>query len=204
MGNDTIWSPDTFEGDMNFEQNEQSDADKKLVAIFFKGTIKNETKSVNEGRPIFDGVDLIRIIAPGTRDTFVGDATPDYQMRFPHQWARYKANQSQDVGGTPLTQVPWLTPEQIAEFHAMHVKTVEHLAGMPDAVAQKFMGFHQIRERAQRYLDAAKEAAPGLKLQAELQKRDELIAQMQETIAALSAKVDAAPAGKAKAVATAG
>lgn len=193
---DVIWSPDTFEADMNFEDGQQAEADKKLVAIFFRGTIKNEPKSIEAGRPIFDGIDLIRIIVPGSRDTVVGDATPNYQRRFPNQWARYKANQSQDVAGTPLSQVPWLSPEQIAEFNAIHIKTVEHLANLPDNLVQKFMGFQGIKQRAQRYLEAASAAAPSLMLQAQLQKRDEQIAEMQATIASLVAQQAESKAAK--------
>lgn len=176
---------DELDFEMNFEQQQQSEADRKLFVIFFKGTVKNETKSIAEGRPIFDEIDLVKIMTPGSRDTFVGDATPDYQARFPQQWARYKANQSQEVGGTPLNMVPWLTIAQIEEFKAFNVRTVEGLAGMADAVAQKFMGFHEFRRKAQAFLDAAKESAPIHKMQAELQKRDDEIAQLKDTVAAL-------------------
>ena len=176
---------DELDFEMNFEQQQQSEADRKLFVIFFKGTVKNETKSIAEGRPIFDEIDLVKIMTPGSRDTFVGDATPDYQARFPQQWARYKANQSQEDGGTPLNMVPWLTVGQIEEFKAFNVRTIEGLAGMADSVAQKFMGFHEFRRKAQAYLEAAKETAPIHKMQAELQKRDDEIAQLKETVANL-------------------
>jgi hypothetical protein len=121
----------------------------------------------------------------------VGDATPDYQMRFPRQWAHFKAGTTQDLGGTPLNQLPWLTMGQIAEFNAVGVHTVEHLVNMSDAHSQKFMGHHQIKARAQAYLDAAKDSAPAIKLQAEVQKRDEQIAELTEANKTLMARLDA-------------
>lgn len=184
---------------MNFESAEQSDADKKLLVVFYKDTIKNEVKSVEAGRPIFDEIDLVKIMTPGSRDSFVGDATAEYQQRFPQQWARYKSGQSQDLAGTPLKMLPWLGMGQIAELNAVGCHTVEHLAGMSDALAQKFMGHHQIRQRAQQYLDAATSNAPLLKMEAELQKRDETIAELKSAVEALTAKANATVAAKAPA-----
>jgi len=175
---------------MNFDDSQQSDADKKLLVLFYRGTVKNEVESTNQGRPIFNGIDLVKIITPGSRDTFVGDATPDYQQRFSVQWARYKAGQDQNKGnGTPLNMLPWFSIEQIAEYNAVSVHTIEQLVSIPDSLAQKFMGFHQIKQRAQNYLDAAAEAAPTLRLQAEIEKKDSQLADQAKTIAALDERV---------------
>ena len=173
---------------MNFETNEQSEADKRLVVLFYREPIKNELKSIEAGRPIFDEIDLVKIITPGSRDTFVGDATYEYQQRFPTQWARYKAGRDQSAGsGTPLNQLPWLSIGQIAEFNAVGCYTIEQLVGMPDSLSQKFMGHHGIKQKALAYLDAATNAAPMLKLQAELDKRDEQIKALQDQMNAILA-----------------
>jgi tryptophan 2,3-dioxygenase len=84
--------------------------------------------------------------------------------------------------------LPWLSIGQIAEFQAVSCRTIEQLIGMPDAMGQKFMGFHAIKARAQTYLDAAKSAAPLLKMEAELKKRDEKIEELQTAVAALISK----------------
>jgi hypothetical protein len=185
-------STDTLDFAMNFEENQQTEADRKLFVIFYKDVIKNEVKSTEAGRPVFDEIDLIKIITPGSRDSFVGDATEQYQQRFPQQWARYKAGKSQELSGTPLNQLPWLGIGQIAEFNSVGCHTVEQLVGMPDSISQKFMGHHAIKLRAQNYLAAAKEAAPTLKMEAELKKRDEEMAQLKQTVEALSAQLAAA------------
>jgi hypothetical protein len=171
----------TIDHEINFQDNQQSEADKRLFVQFFKDAVKNEFKSREAGRPVFEEFDFIRIITPGSRDTVVHRVADGSAMalRFPIQWARYKQNLDQNVVGTPLSQVPWLSVAQVAEFNAVGCKTVEQLVGMPDNLSQKFMGHHQIKQRAQAYLDAAKDAAPMLKLQAELEKRDEQIAALQ-------------------------
>lgn len=184
-------STDVLDFALNFDASQQSEADKKLLVMFFKHLEKNEPKSVEAGRPIFDELDAIKIISPGQRDSFVGDATPEYQARFPQQWARYKAGQEQGSGsGTPLNMLPWMTQAQVAEFKAFSVTTVEQLVGMPDSVSQRFMGHHQIKQRAQAYLDAAKEQAPAMRLTAELEKRDETISQQAEQLAVLKARLE--------------
>ena len=71
-------STEEYDAALNFEDNQQSEADKKLLAIFYRDLIKNEQKSIDAGRPVFDEIDAIKIITPGSRDTFVGDATLQY------------------------------------------------------------------------------------------------------------------------------
>lgn len=180
-------STDTLDFALNFEDSQQSEADKKLLVVFYRDTIKNESKSIEAGRPIFDEIDLVKIITPGSRDSFIGDATPEYQARFPQQWQRYKAGKDQMMSGTPLNQLPWMTSAQIAEFNAVGCHTIEQLVGMPDSLSQKFMGHHQIKQKAQVYLDAAAGMAPTMKLQAELEKRDQQIAHLQSQIDAMLA-----------------
>lgn len=181
-------STDTLDFAMNFDDGQQSEADKKLLVIFYQDVQKNEIKSTEQGRPIFDEIDVIKIISPGQRDSFVGLADEQYQQRFPTQWARYKAGRDQGEGsGTPLSMLPWMSMSAVAEFKAMNCHTIEQLVGMPDSVSQRFMGHHQLKQRAQAYLDAAKDAAPLMKLNAELEKRDEQIAQLQTQVNAMLA-----------------
>lgn len=182
-------STETLDHDMDFTDAQQSEADKRLYVTFFKDAVKNAAASVEAGRPIFEERDFIKIITPGSRDSMVAPVREgdSYTERFPAQWSRYKRNQDQNVSGTPLSQLPWMTVSQVAEFNAVGCKTAEQLVGMADAMAGKFMGFHQIKQRTQAYLDAAKDAAPALKLQAELEKRDAQIAQLQAQVAAMVA-----------------
>ena len=182
-------STGTIDYNMDFQDNQQAEADKRLLVHFFKDAIQNNFKTKEAGRPIFDEFDFVKVMAPGSRDTVVTRVADgsDYARRFPTQWAQYKARQEQSLTGTPLSQVPWLTVGQIAEFNAVNCRTVEQLVGMPDNLSQKFMGHFQIKQRAQVYLDAAKSAAPALKLQAELEKRDMEIAELRGMIEAMQA-----------------
>lgn len=153
--------------EVNYTDNEYRDDD-KLFVMFFMEAVKNQVKSDQEGRPIFDERPMVRIITPGSKDILVNKANDVYQRRFPKQWERFKRNLEQSPTGTPLEQVPFLTVGQIAELKAFNVMTLEGLAGMPDSVAHRFMGFHDMRSKAQKYLDAAKSAAPFTAMQAQI------------------------------------
>jgi hypothetical protein len=181
---------------MDFQDNQQSESDKRLLVVFYVETIRNESKSIEAGRPIFDEIDHIRILTPGSKDTFVTEVNQGYIERFPQQWARYKAKQEQHASGTLLSELPWMTRSQVAELNAVNCMTVEQLVGMQDSLASKFMGYHQLKQRAQSFLDAAAGAAPALKLQAELDKRDEQIAELQAQMKAMLAAQKAEQAAK--------
>ena len=177
----------TIDFDMNFQDDQQSDADKKLFVTFFTEAVQNESRTIDEGRPIFDDIDMIKIMYPGQRDTTVGIAHMGYQQRFPRQWAQYKARQTQTISGTPLSSATWLSKGQVAELNSVNIHSVEQLAGMPDNVAVKFMNHHQLKQQAQAFLDAAAGNAPLLRMQAELSKRDEQIAELQAQMATMLA-----------------
>jgi len=189
----------TYESNaMDFEQSREYDGDSKLFVVFFRGTQLNEAKSQEAGRPIHDDVDMIKIVVPGQRDTVVAIADHSYQQRFPKQWAQFKANAEQTASGTPLSEVTWLTPAQIADLKAMNVHSVEQLASMPDANAHAFMGFHGLKQRAAAYIEAAAGAAPLLKMQAALDERDAQIAAMQAQLDKIMAAQTSAKASGTK------
>lgn len=147
--------------------------DKKLYVQFYLRAVMNNFKSSQEGRPIFDEQDYIRIIVPGDKNTIIDTkVTPEYASRFASQYEKYKRNQSQSVTGTPLEVWPQMTVGQVAELKAMNVHTVEQLAELPDNLAQRIMGSHDLRRRAKTFLDAAAGEAASTKLEAELAQRD--------------------------------
>ena len=166
----------------DFEDQRAYEYDSKLFVHFYKDAIHNEIKSLDAGRPIYDEVDLVKIMVPGSKDSVVEKVNYGHERRFPKQWAQYKAHMDQSVSGTPLEEVPWLTVAQRAELKAINVRSVEQIVGMADNLAQNFMGFHGLKQRAQVYLDAAAGNAPLERLNAELAKRDDQIAQMQAQI----------------------
>ena len=170
--------------------------DKKLYVNFYVRADLNSFKSAQEGRPIFDEVDYIRIIIPGDKNSILDtQVSEEHKHRFEKQYERFKKNQEQAVSGTPLEVWPQMTVGQVAELKAMNVHTVEQLADMPDQLAQKIMGNHSLRAKAKLFLDAAAGEAGNTKMIAELEQRDNQIKLLQEQMQQLM-KATAAKVGK--------
>lgn len=193
-------APTAFDEPVNMENDPRQKMDDKLFVQFYKRAVINNFKSTEAGRPIFDELDYVRIIVPGSKDILDVEAERGYIQRFPKQWERYAANQAQTLSGTPLEVWPQMTVGIVAELKAMHIHTVEQLAAMSDAVAGKFQGGQMFKQRAQAFLDAAAGDAQNSKMAAELARRDEEIdllkKQMQDLTASLQAQTK--PIEKAK------
>jgi hypothetical protein len=167
--------------------------DNKLLVQFYVRPIHNAFKSAEQGRPIYEEEEYIKVIIPGDSKTTVDCPVDDtFRTRFAKQYERFKKGIAEAVTGTPLEMWPQMSVGMVAEMKAINVSTVEQLAGLSDAVSQKIMGFHDLRRKAQAFLDAAAGEAVNNKLQSELEKRDNEIellkAQMQQLLVATQSK----------------
>lgn len=169
--------------------------DDKLWVTFKSASHFDDVATRDKGRPVFEMRDYIQIIVPGDSTTVIErEVRETDKERFPKQWLAYKAGREQ-VQGTPLSTWNQITKAQVEELAFFRIQTVEQLAGVSDAVTQKFMGLNQLRDKAKLYLEQLKGEEPMLKLQAEIAQRDErekaLLAQMEEmreAIASLQAQ----------------
>jgi len=171
--------------------------DSKLYVTFYVRPIKNAFRSEQEGRPIFEEREYIKIIVPGDSKTTVDcPVTDEFRGRFEKQYEKFKKGLAQAVEGTPLEMWPQMTVGLCAELKAMNISTVDQLAALDDSKAQKIMGSHELRRKAQLFLSAAKGEAENNKITAELQKRDDEIAllkmQMQQLFDSQKPKAKAA------------
>lgn len=188
---------------MAFEDSNKSgyDQDSKLMVAFTMLPQLDKVKTKEEGRPIYTPREHVTILVPGDKYNVVRRPVTDLdRRRFSSKYAAFKAGKQEDESGTPLETVPWITREQVEELKFFNVRTLEHLAGLADNHAQRFMGINQLRTKARDAIALAKEQAPALKMAAELRERDERISTMEKQLALLSAKLEAqtTPAAKAK------
>lgn len=151
---------------------ELSEGDKQLGVEFFMEAVENKRKSEAEKRPIFDDVEMVRIIIPGdTKRKPVFRAHEmhyvpaekrqmTYAERFPGQYKAFRENIEDFVSGTPLSELPFLTVARRAEMKHLGIVTVEQLAGLQDNNMKKLgMDGRGIVEKAKAYLAAAKDTA---------------------------------------------
>jgi hypothetical protein len=164
----------------------RTDPDDILVVLFKHMAKKNEVKSLTEGRPIFDDIEICEIRAPGNKDVkvfpahefsrWVADAmTGDqvkqsYAERFSHQYRQFKASAAQTKTGTPLDQVSFLSAGRQSELRAQNIYTVEQLAAIEGAELKNLgPGGRDFKNQAEAYIAEGRAAAPNLQLQAELE-----------------------------------
>ena len=179
--------------------------DSRLYVEFTMEAIHQTAQSEKEGRPIFKDVPHVRIHFPGDRtkqifrpvkmeDDHQGPADP---RRFPKQWAAFEAQQEQVQTGTPIEQWGPLTKSQAMEFKAMHIHTVEQLAGIADSNLS-WLGARELRDKAAAWLKQAESGKEALRLQGELEKRDADIEDLKRQVRELASLAQVGAESKAK------
>lgn len=143
--------------------------DNKLYIEFYRAPFLHSGKSQQEGRAIYEERDCIRIHVPGDKLTVIERPLDEIdRVRFAERYAKWRAGQEEAVVGTPLSALPGMNPAKVEEYKYYKVITVEQLAGAPDAIGQKFMGFQSDKQRAKAFLEVAAGNAPIEKLQNEI------------------------------------
>jgi hypothetical protein len=190
---------ETFESNMeDFEDGAKQDS--KTYVKFYIRPVHDEEKSAEEGRPIYHDAEYIEIRTPGNETNIVRRPVSEIEKRrFAAQYRAFKAGEIEQNTGTPLSEVPWITRSQVEELSYLRISTIEILAEVNDDVCTRIPGLFKLKQRAQVYVQQAKEAAPNLKLQKENEdmknRLDSLEATVQaqtDLIASLKAQTKAA------------
>jgi hypothetical protein len=162
------------------------DPDELLVVLFKHIAVHSEAKSLAEGRPIFEDVEVCEIRSPGSPDVKVFKSTDvtrwvtdpltrqqrteTYAERFRHQYQQFKRDVAQTKIGTPLDLVPFLTGARRAELRAHNVYTVEQLSAIDGEELKNLgPGGREMKNNAGEYIAKSLQAAPNMQLMAELE-----------------------------------
>jgi hypothetical protein len=188
------------------EQQEQA----RVVAVFKNMPKLNKAKTKSEGRPIYDDREVCEIRFAANRQTvgvfpahdFAGWRTsPEgvqesytYAMKFPEQYRRFKAGQTQIASGTPVDELPFLTAAKRLELKALSIHTAEALAAVDGQELKNLgMGGRDLKNQAQAYLDRASGSADVVKLADENAKLREEVDAMRREMQAFLASQPKAP-----------
>ena len=164
--------------------------DSSLWVQFGLEPMPDDTASAKEGRPIFKEVEHIKIMQPGNKESIIlRPVTEIDKNRFRKQYENWKAGHKELVEGTPLEQWPAVTRAQVEELKFFNVRTVEQLADMSDAHAQKFMGVNTLRRLAREYIKKGKAGAMSTQMIEALKAKDNQIAALQEALNSLQGQV---------------
>lgn len=127
------------------------------IPVFFVEAVKNTFRSEQEGRPVYDDIEMVKLLIPGDKNSSpVKRVDDEDRERYPKQYAAFKAGIEAPTEGTPLAEWPPIQKSQVLEFAYFNIKTVEHLAQIHDGQLQNLpMGSRALREQAKAYLDIA-------------------------------------------------
>lgn len=162
--------------------------DKDLVVLFYLGTQHNKFKSEQQGVPVFDPVDMIKVYHPGEplnvpeRPVVESD-----KYRFRSQWEAYKEGKAQRIEGTPLSVLFPNNLEIVKSLEAAHISTVQQLANISDTATQNMMFGFNLRDKAKNYLAVAEKGVQFHQFERERENLQQQIRELSEQVSVLKA-----------------
>ena len=176
---------DAFEGDLkDFENIESTNG---VYGRFYLHPKLDDAASATAGRPVFVDREYVEIIAAGNANNIVRRPAGDMdKRRFRKEYERFREGAEQ-ITGTPLVEVPWISRSMCEELAYRKVKTLEQLAELNDSVCTSTPGLFDLKRKAQAWMKKANDAAPFTELQKE---NDDLKARLSALEAAMALKVE--------------
>ncbi len=150
----------------DFEDQDRNN--KGVYARFYLVPKKDEAESAKEGRPVFKDTVYIEIVAAGNQNNIIRKParTADFQ-RFSKEYEKFNSGDNEQIMGTPLSEIPWLTRAQVEELMYRKIRTIEQLADISDGACTA-PGMYELKRKAAAWVVKAAEAAPFTAMQAEL------------------------------------
>lgn len=139
---------------------------------FVAEPVENRNKSIEAGHFVADEIHHVYVTPIGSKDCFVkpvnewleGLQQQVKEERFPPEWLDkfrsaydyWKKGEEIPVEGTPIKNWPVATPAEVSACVKLHILTVEMLAQANDEALRRLgMGGLALKQRAQKYLEAA-------------------------------------------------
>lgn len=186
------------------KEEQRLEEEKRLHVTFYSAPKLNKRRTEDEGRPIYDDVEKVKIMIPGDRRTVLGGLAHDksrmnketgewmsYAERFPRHYEAFKAGQEQIGEGTPLSELSWLTVAKVAELRALKIHTAEALANInQETIGKLGSEGHALKAKAKAYIEHAHGGADIVRLSSE---NDELKARLEALEKQMTPKSSVSP-----------
>ena len=175
-----------------------------LYVEFYMEAVQDKAASLEAGHPKFKETPYVMIMVPGDKGSVIRRPIRTRQHpkhdnnRFHNEYVAFLADEKAPIEGLPIEEWPQVTKSQVMELKHFGIKTVEHLAGLTDTNAQKFMGVFDLRNKARTYIEASQSDAPFQKLHAEIDHRNDQITDLMATVNAMKDELAELKGGKKK------
>jgi hypothetical protein len=174
--------------------------DPLVLPVFKIHTTRNEAKTREAGRPIYDDMEVVEVRFAGDKlkvsvfpaHDICGEAVDEdgntrkvtYAERWSDQYKRFKSKHQQVAEGTPVDELPFLTQAKRSELKALSIYTAEALAALDGQPLKNLgAGGRDLKNQAQAYLDRAAGTADVTKMAAQIAELQQTIRDMQGTAA---------------------
>lgn len=158
-----------------YEQNSGKDI---AIPAFYRKAFLNERKTKREGAPVYQEIEMVNIIIPGSRDVVERPVEEADKARWPTQYQAFLLNQEQPTTGIPIEEFATATESERAMMRGAKIRTVEQMANFPDGNLSKVgIGAVRLRDKARLYLDRMEKISQTTQLMNEI---DALKAQIEE------------------------
>jgi len=155
--------------DFDVEDFESRDKGKEKNFVRFYIKAKEDPElSAKEGRPIYIDREYVEIRAPGNQTNIVDRPVSDRDKQdYRRAYAAFKAGDAEQLIGTPLSEVTWISRSQVEELAYWRVRTLEQLAAIGDDVCTRHPGLTTLKNKAVQFVAKAEANAPFVKLHEE-------------------------------------
>ena len=151
---------------------------------FIVALILNAAKSREQGVPVHEGRDFVKIQHPGENLNIVDrEATPQDKQRWATKWAQYSQGINQVPDGIPISLLFPHKPEIEATLRGYNIHTVEQLANLSaHGISTIGMGAQDWVTNAKKYLERAEKGVDHHKFETAMAAKDLQITTMQRQI----------------------
>lgn len=155
--------------------------DKGLFVEFRNEPIYMEYLSEQAGRAIYEDRTFVKIYVPGDKTKVIdrlaqlkdiGGIPPD-DKRWPIQWLAFQNGMKAVMNGTPLSEWPKITKQQVGDFNAFNIYTVEQLSEVSDTALDGLgHGGRALRDGAIKWLERAGDDSAITKMESAFAQRE--------------------------------
>lgn len=133
---------------------------KALGVTFTYHPFIDHSRSKQEGRPIYQDVEMIEIRIPGSRDVLIRNVTEEDKVIYSRLYDHFKAKNTAMIDGTPLTEFPFITAADRKELEYFNVYTAEQIVSISDTHMDKMrVNIRDLIKKIKAHMQNAKDTA---------------------------------------------
>ena len=141
--------------DQAFVEAERGEKHSSNTVHFYHHPVLNERLTQEKGQEIYEDKLYVLILSPGQRLSEVRrEALQRDFDEYPRQHAAFLAKRVQPIIGTPLANLPGLSPARVKEMEYLNIRTVQQLLDVPDSALPKIgPDARQLQQQARAFLE---------------------------------------------------